>query len=227
METVNLVKNGDVSHIILDDAKVNVLNFSALESIKEKLAVCPQDKGAVCISGRPGFFTAGFDLKCFKEGDVQAIRSMIQSGYEFLLALLEFPRPIVMMCSGHAIGMGVFLLCCADYRIGINGPYKVHANEIINGMQIPLILTKIAQNRISKQYLNRVLLNAEPFSLQKGVSLGLIDECVDSKYLIERSLKKAESLSQCQHPFYHQTKQNLLGPLIERCKRELATPIEF
>jgi hypothetical protein len=48
---------------------------------------------AIVLEGRAGTFSAGFDLKEFQKGP-EATLSLVRSGFEMLLRLFEFPRPV-------------------------------------------------------------------------------------------------------------------------------------
>ena len=97
----------------------------------------PDDKGSLLFTGRPGLFSAGFDLKTISGGDPKAALEMTTAGFKLLSRIYSFPRPVIAASSGHAIALGAFLLCCADYRLGAAGNFIVQANETRNGMAIP------------------------------------------------------------------------------------------
>ncbi|HUN31199.1 MAG TPA: enoyl-CoA hydratase-related protein [Trebonia sp.] len=90
----------------------------------------------VLIEGRDGVFSAGFDLPVLRNGGPDAL-TMLRSGFELAARLLEFPQPVVIACTGHAVAMGVFLLLCGDYRVGATGPFKITANEVAIGLTMP------------------------------------------------------------------------------------------
>ena len=58
----------------MDDGKVNAFSIEMLENFREMLSKVPRDKGALIISGRPGIFSGGFNLKTFQSGDVSRLQ---------------------------------------------------------------------------------------------------------------------------------------------------------
>ena len=69
---VTLRKEGTISIITMDDGKANVFAAAMAEQLHDCLNSIDPNEGAVIITGRPKFFSAGFDLKTIQGGDVQA-----------------------------------------------------------------------------------------------------------------------------------------------------------
>ena len=84
--TVTLKTEGDVSIIHMDDGKVNVFSPEMIQNFEEIMDQIPTNKGSVLITGRPGMFSAGFDLKVMMSSPENAA-AMVKSG--FLLSLIH------------------------------------------------------------------------------------------------------------------------------------------
>ena len=112
-----------VAVITMDDGKANAVSSALQEGVNNALDRAETDGLAVVLTGRPGFFSAGFDLKTLTASGQPAV-DMLNGGIELAIRLLSFPRPVVIASPGHAIAMGVFLSLCGDYRIGVDGPYR-------------------------------------------------------------------------------------------------------
>jgi enoyl-CoA hydratase len=166
----------------------------------------PDDKGSLVITGRPGIFSAGFDLKIISSGDASAVSSMIKTGFTLLARVYNFPRPVIAACSGHGVALGAFLLCCADYRIGAKGQFIVQANETRNNMSIPTPILEISKTRISKTHWYRAILNAEAYPIEKAIEPGYLDEVVEAESLMTRAMEVANDLATLGHPHYKITK---------------------
>ena len=128
-QLATLTKEGEVSIITLNDGKANVFSANMSNTIHSLLDEVPEDSGSLLITGKPGLFSAGFDLKTIQGGDPKAAVEMTTAGFKLLSRIYSFPRPVIAASSGHAIALGAFLLCCADYRIGATGNFIVQANE--------------------------------------------------------------------------------------------------
>jgi enoyl-CoA hydratase len=205
-QLATLTSEGDVSIITLNDGKANVFSPEMSKTISSLLDEVPDDKGSLVITGRPGIFSAGFDLKIISSGDASAVSSMIKTGFTLLARVYNFPRPVIAACSGHGVALGAFLLCCADYRIGAKGQFIVQANETRNNMSIPTPILEISKTRISKTHWYRAILNAEAYPIEKAIEPGYLDEVVEAESLMTRAMEVANDLATLGHPHYKITK---------------------
>ena len=201
-----LSQEDEISIITLDDGKANVFSEEMTQAINDCLDKVPTDSGSLIITGRPGMFSAGFDLKVIASGDVPKIKKMSLSGFKLLSRIFSFPRPIVAACSGHGIALGTFLLCCCDYRIGIKGEFLLGANEMKTNMVIPTPILELIKFRISPSHKYRSILGAEMYQLDKAIDAGLMDQVEEAETLMDAAIEKAKDLATMGHPSYTLTK---------------------
>ena len=215
-QLATLTTEGDVSIITLDDGKANVFSSAMSSAINQLLDEVPNDKGALLITGRQGLLSGGFDLKTMTGGEAKDIIEMTVNGFKLLARIYGFSRPVVVASSGHAIALGAFLLCCADYRVGAKGKYLVQANEHRNNMSIPIPILEISKSRISKRHWHRAILNAEAYPIDQSVEAGYLDEVVDEEDLMKRAMEVATDLATLGHPHYQMTKDLDQKDILER-----------
>ena len=201
-----LSQEDEISIITLDDGKANVFSEEMTQAINDCLDKVPSDSGSLIITGRPGMFSAGFDLKVIASGDVPKIKKMSLSGFKLLSRIFSFPRPVVAACSGHGIALGTFLLCCCDYRIGIKGEFLLGANEMKTNMVIPTPILELIKFRISPSHKYRSILGAEMYQLDKAIDAGLMDQVEEAETLMDAATEKAKDLATMGHPSYTLTK---------------------
>lgn len=201
-----LSQEDEISIITLDDGKANVFSEEMTQAINDCLDKVPTDSGSLIITGRPGMFSAGFDLKVIASGDLPKIKKMSLSGFKLLSRIFSFPRPVVAACSGHGIALGTFLLCCCDYRIGIKGEFLLGANEMKTNMVIPTPILELIKFRISPSHKYRSILGAEMYQLDKAIDAGLMDQVEEAETLMDAAIEKAKDLATMGHPSYTLTK---------------------
>jgi enoyl-CoA hydratase len=171
-----------IATITMDDGKVNVMSLQMLTEINAALDRAAADRAVVVLSGRPGVFSAGFDLPVLRAGGSEAI-AMVRAGFELAERVLSFPLPVAIACTGHAVAMGVFLLLSGDYRVGALGPYKLTANEVAIGLTMPRAAVEILRQRLAPAPFNRAVTIAEVFSPDNAVEAGFLDRVVEASEL--------------------------------------------
>ncbi|MGH8454212.1 MAG: crotonase/enoyl-CoA hydratase family protein [Nevskiales bacterium] len=174
--------NGGIATVTMDDGKVNAMSPQMIGELNAALDRATTDRAAIVLTGRPGVFSGGFDLTVMARGGANAYE-MLMGGFELAGRILSFPAPVVMACNGHALAMGVFILQAGDYRIGVNGPHKIGANETAIGLNLPHTTIEICRQRLAPAHFNRALINAEIYSPADAVAAGFLDRVVEETEL--------------------------------------------
>jgi enoyl-CoA hydratase len=161
-DLVTYIGKDPVSTIAMDDGKVNVFSIPMLRSLHEAFDQAERDRTVVLLKGRPGCFTAGFDLSTFG-GTHQDAVALLRLGATLAERILSFPAPVVVACSGHAFPAGAFLLMAADARIGADGPFKLGLNEVRIGLTLPWFATVLARHRLSPAHFDHAAVTGDMF----------------------------------------------------------------
>ena len=119
--------------ITINNGKANAISHEVIAGLNESLDAAEKENKVVILTGKSGIFSAGFDLKVMTASPESA-KELVTKGSKLSLRMLSFPQPIIVACSGHAIAKGAFLLLSADYRIGVEGDFKIGLNEVMIGM---------------------------------------------------------------------------------------------
>ena len=102
----------------------------------------------VVLQGRPGCFSAGFDLQTLA-GHRRTAFTLLRLGASLAERILSFPAPVVVACTGHAFPAGAFLLMAADTRLGADGPFRLGLNEVRIGLTLPWFAIVLARHRLT------------------------------------------------------------------------------
>ncbi|HEY5977289.1 MAG TPA: crotonase/enoyl-CoA hydratase family protein [Solirubrobacterales bacterium] len=203
-----------VATIALDDGKVNAFSIAMLEAVHADLDRAEQDEAVVVITGREGYFSAGFDLKVFSE-EPERIVEMLTLGATLCERVLAFPRPVLVACSGHAIAAGSFLPLAADLRIGVEGPFKLGLNEVKIGLTVPLFVVELARQRLQPTYFDRAVVNATMFDPAGAVAAGFLDRAVPPGEFPARVQEGAAELAGLDADAHAATKLRARAPAIK------------
>lgn len=210
-----------VSTIVMDDGKANALSLAMLSAINEAFDRALRDEAIVVLTGRPGIFSGGFDLKVLGTGGPDAAL-MLEQGFQLALRLLEHPFPVVIACNGHAVAMGSFLLLSGDYRIGVNGPHRLVANEVAIGLTMPWAAIEICRQRLAPAHFNRAVILSESYTPSEGVAAGFLDRVVDGVDLVQTASSIADQFSTLDQRAHATTKVHARAFAIESIRNALS-----
>ncbi len=217
----------DVALITLDDGKANALGFEMFSLLDDALDQAVSQAQATVLLGRPGVLSGGFDLNVIRSGDPVEIEKLVRCGVRMLMKLFGHEQPLVVGTAGHAVALGAFLLLSADYRIGVDGNFKIGLNETAIGLTLPAFGVELARARLSPLYLSRSAIVAELFEPKKAIEAGFLDQVVDDSNLLASNLKtvaveKAQSLAPLDSKAYACNKKAFRGEIIERVLASIA-----
>lgn len=211
---VTLDRSGDVSVVHFDDGKANALSPAAVAALHAAVDDTADAPGALVLAGRPGRFSAGFDLSVMTSGPEPA-RDLLRSGTHLLLALYSHPRPVVIASTGHAIAGGALLLLCGDLRIGVDADVKIGLNEHAIGMPLPTFGVELARDRLSVRHFTRATALAEIYDASGALDAGWLDELATDPVAtaIERAAALTEALDM---DAFASTRRRTRGALVAR-----------
>jgi enoyl-CoA hydratase len=211
-----------VAVLRFDDGKANALSSAAIAALGRALDRAEKDEArALALLGRPGRFSAGFDLAVMGQGG-EAMLELVRSGAELGLRLFEFGCPVVAGCSGHALAMGALLLLCADTRIGADGEFKIGLNEVAIGMPLPLFAIELAKARLSRRHLTRAVAEAEIYAPRGAVDAGWLDRVVAPEALAGEVLTEAVRLGALDARAHAASKRSLRADTAAAIRASLA-----
>jgi enoyl-CoA hydratase len=209
----------------LDDAKANALSFDMIAAINAALddAENDDDIRAVVLHGRPGKFSAGFDLGVMLGDDMSAIIGLVADGGELVHRISSSPFPVVAACTGHALAAGALVLLGCDVRVGADIDAKIGLNEVAIKMVLPDWALTIAMDRLSRRHLQRALANARITTPRDAVDVGFIDEVVPADDVLDRAVAVAAELAATLDPSaYARTIRAVRGSVLDQMAAQIA-----
>ena len=206
--------------IQMDDGKANALGFEMLAQLESALDQAEEAGKVVILCGRPGKFSAGFDLSVMGSGGDDVL-ALLRSGANLSRRLLAFPAPVILAVSGHAIAMGGLLTLSADYRIGIHGTYKIGLNEVAIGMTLPYFGIELARERLAATHLASAVTLAKLYDSVAAVEAGFLDEVVSEEDLMAQAIATAEAFAALDKAAFKNTKARTREALLDRLAKAI------
>ncbi len=185
-----------VAVVSLDDGKANVFSHEVLEALASALdqAEADPEVRAILLVGRPGRFSAGFDLAIMTAGP-ENMRSLVAAGGRFVAKLLLEPLPVVAACTGHALAAGALVLLAADHRVGAAGEWKIGLNEVAIGMPLPTWAVELARYRMPPSEFDHIVLG-QTGGPEEAKTAGFLDRLVVPDELLAEATAAAARLAE-------------------------------
>lgn len=219
-DAVRLEIRDGLAVIRLDDGKANAFSMALLDALGSALDRAEREAKAVVLIGRPGRFSGGFDLGVMNQGG-DAMGRLVTAGGRLALRLYDFPMPVVIACTGHALAMGAVLLLAGDLRIGAQGAYKIGLNEVAIGLALPTFAAELARERISLRHLQRATALASVYDPAGAVDAGFLDRAVPAEELETEAIASARELAALHVGAHRLTKRTLRARAIETIRTSL------
>lgn len=179
---VTYTLNDGVATIAMDDGKANALSTEMLGNLDAAFDKAEKDNAIVILTGRAGVFCGGFDLKEMGTGPQDALE-LTSLGSKLARRIMAFPRPVILLATGHTIAMGAFLALACDYRVIGDGDFKIGLNETLIGMTMHNFGIEMGRYHLAKNYFNRCVINAEIFNPKGAMHAGFFDKIIPVEQL--------------------------------------------
>jgi enoyl-CoA hydratase len=209
--------------LTLDRPPANAIDEELLGDLAAALAAARSDDTvrAVILTGAGRFLSGGFDLTAPRRD--AAATGRLQTLYrDTHLALLELPKPTVAMVQGHAIAGGLVLALACDYRLGLDGEYKVGLNEVAIGASFPRVALEIVRLRLTHGRAAELLLGAALYPASQAVRLGIVEELLTADQLESTVLRRAARMAAFPREAYAHTKAALVADAVRSVRSESA-----
>ncbi|MFY9489110.1 MAG: crotonase/enoyl-CoA hydratase family protein [Solirubrobacterales bacterium] len=213
------VRDG-VGWLEFDDGGVNALNTTVFEGYFSALddAEADDSVGAVVLTGRDGFFSAGMDLKWMEQIDRDELGTIGPNLARLAHRLVIFPKPVIAAVEGHAIAGGAIILLACDRSVGATGSYKVGLNEVALGIPFGGFALNLARLHLMPSAFGSALLHGETHGPERAHALGYLDELVAPGEVRSRVAEIASRAAKLSSFAYTITKQGM--------RHEIAAQIE-
>lgn len=219
-------REGEVAVVAIDDGKANALSTADLRQLEALLLdVERSDAGAIVLTGRAGYFTAGLNVKLLPTLSPAQLAELIRALGETSLSLFMHPLPVVAAISGHALGAGAIFSFASDVRLFAEGPFRFGLTEVPSGMPMPTFIVEVARASAPVELQTSVILHGRIFSPAEAVSLRLGESLHSPEALLSAAMARATALAELPRSSYSVAKRRLRGPAAEHARRVLEAEI--
>jgi enoyl-CoA hydratase len=209
---------GGVVVMSVDRPPANAMDVGLLREILVAVEQAASDPPrALVLAGRPGFFSAGADLKLVPVYGADEQREMVASINAMALGVYELPCPVIGAITGHAIAGGLVLALCTDVRVASSaGRYGL--TEVKVGVPYPQAAIGVVAAELAPHAARVLAFGNELIDAAECLRLGVFDEVVDADQVLPRALELAAGLAAFPPEVYARTKRDLRGATAERLR---------
>ena len=214
-------RDGGVRLLTLDRAPANAIDETLLTELATALDAARVDDAvrAVVLTGSGAFFCGGFDFAARRRDDevAQDLYTLYRNAH---LKLLTLPKPTVAMVNGHAIAGGLVLVLACDYRLGLDGDYRVGLNEVAVGASFPRAAFEIVRLRLPHARVSELILGAALYASSQALRLGIVDELFPADKFADTVMRRAVRLGGFPREAYAHAKAALVAEAVARIEAE-------
>jgi enoyl-CoA hydratase/carnithine racemase len=168
-----------IATIRLDRPKMNALNAQVQSEIADAAAQVSADSAvrAVILYGGGRVFAAGADIKemaSMSYPDMAERSAALQASFS---AVAEIPKPVVAAVTGYALGGGLELALCADFRV-LGESAKVGQPEILLGVIPGAGGTQRLPRLVGPAKAKDLIFSGRHLGAAEALAIGLADQVV-------------------------------------------------
>jgi enoyl-CoA hydratase len=124
------------------------------------------------------------------------------------------------MVSGHAIAGGLVLALACDYRLGLEGDYRVGLNEVAVGAAFPCVAFEIVRLRLTHPRASELMLGAALYPASAALRLGIVDEILPAETFEPTVFRRAARLGALPREAFAHAKMALIADAVTRVTSE-------
>jgi enoyl-CoA hydratase/carnithine racemase len=178
-----------VATIRLERPPMNALNAQVQSEIAAAAAAVSGDSHvrAVVVYGGDKVFAAGADIKEMTEASYTAIAADSRRLQDSFTAVARIGKPVVAAITGYALGGGLELALCADFRVAGESA-KLGQPEILLGLIPGAGGTQRLPRLIGPARAKDIVFTGRFVGAAEALSIGLVDKVVPDSQVYEAAV---------------------------------------
>lgn len=199
--------HGPVRELRLANPPVNALNFALVQRLQMELAAAvAQGVRALVLSGPPGMFSAGLDVREVSAASGPDLRRFIDGFFRLQDGLARSPIPVIAAITGHCPAGGTVLALYCDHRIMARGEWRIGLNEVQVGLYPGAAIFRAFERLVGAGRAAALLPRGTLLEPEEALAVGLVDELLPVEQVVERAVGLAVELASLPPQAYARTR---------------------
>ena len=217
---VEIQDHGPVREIRLARAPVNALSAQFAGAIDAALsdAYAAGEGGgtvrAVVLSGQPGMFSAGLDVREVM-ASAASLRALMVAFWRLQQRIARGPLPVVAALTGHAPAGGTVLAVLCDHRVMAEGKFRMGLNEVQVGLFPGETIFRCFERLVGRGRAAALLPRGAMLTPAEALTAGLVDEVVEPARVVPRAIELAAECAALPPMAYRRTRAMVRADLAE------------
>jgi 2-(1,2-epoxy-1,2-dihydrophenyl)acetyl-CoA isomerase len=197
-ETIITKLEKGVLSITLNRPKANAFNLEMIDAVSGALKQAARDSQVRCVllSGKGNVFSAGQDVKDFRErGDV-SFRWHLQRTYNpLVLQIRRLEKPVLAAVNGAAAGAALGIVLACDLRIAADSARFV-VGFLGIGLSMDSAVSLLLPSLVGLGRAAEYAFTNQPISAEQALAWGLVNRVVPAGELEQQAAEWAASLAE-------------------------------
>jgi enoyl-CoA hydratase/carnithine racemase len=183
-----------IATLRIENGRMNAIDPALIADLRDALEQASPCR-AVVLTGQPGIFTAGLDVKALAGMTAQQRVDFFVDFGRLVLDLWVRPAPVVCAATGHAIAAGTLLALASDHVVAARGDFRWGMTETRIGLELSDYAIMLVRRRVGSQHADKLLLEGFSVDPDAAVRLCIVDESVEPGDVLARATRVALELA--------------------------------
>jgi enoyl-CoA hydratase len=189
MALVLFEKKEDTLRVSLNrTSALNAVNRAVLQELEQGLKRSESDPAlrALLLFGQGGCFASGADIKELASFDEEGMRRFVQLRERTFSLLENFPLPTVAIVEKYALGTGLELALCCDFRLAATGAKLGIPSAKLGIVESYEYFTRLVR-AVGPSWAKKMVFTGDPIDAETAFQVGLVEELSPPERIFERA----------------------------------------
>lgn len=188
-DTVFVIDIGD------DENMTSVAWVAAMNELLDEVEAAEGPKGLVTTSSAPKHYSNGLDTPFMAGAESAEVIAYVDSCFALVHRLMLLGAPTAAAVTGHAFGLGAFLVLAHDQAVMREDRGFWNLPEVHLSMNFPPGLMHVARSRIAAPELSRAVVVGHRYGGPEAAAAGIVDEAMALDGLTDAAIARVAPLA--------------------------------
>lgn len=178
-----------------DENMTSVGWVSAMNELLDEVEAAEGPKALVTTSSAPKHYSNGLDTPFMAGAESAEVIAYVDSCFALVHRLMLLGAPTAAAVTGHAFGLGAFLVLAHDQAVMREDRGFWNLPEVHLSMNFPPGLMHVARSRIAAPELSRAVVVGHRYGGPEAAAAGIVDEAMALDGLTDAAIARVAPLA--------------------------------